>query len=380
MKPFLHLILYSIWQNRLFTRGLISLILVALLFGPAFTQKLQTGAEGKLIEGKVPAPSLNGNLLGDPTEQSVAIYLPPGYDASPQKRYPAIYLLHGFNGKLKHWTTNGYQGMNLQPLMDGFIKSGAIREMIVVVPNGNNAYQGGFYTNSAVTGNWEDFISKDLVAYVDKTYRTIARGESRGIAGHSMGGFGSIVLGMKHPDVFGAVYALSPCCLGFEGDMSAENPIWQKALSLKSKDELKKNPETLEEFWTLVFVALSAAFSPNPERPPFFVDYPVRLQDGRLMPNEPAYSKWLAKMPLNMVDKYKANLLKLRGLFIDYGQNEDFSHIRLTCQKFSQQLAQRSIPHGFEVYAGGDHGNKIRERMETSVLQFFSRALDFNGN
>ena len=280
MKPFLHSTLPSTRHHHLFTRSLIGLMLVVALTAPVFTQKPQTSAQGRLIEGPVPALSLKGNLLGDTTEQNVSIYLPPDYDAAPQKRYPSIYLLHGFNGKRNHWTTNGYQGMHLQPMMDSFIKSGAIREMIVVVPSGNNAYQGSFYSNSAVTGNWEDFIAKELVAYVDKNYRTLARADSRGIAGHSMGGFGSIVLGMKHPEVFGAVYALSPCCLGFEGDMSAENPVWQRALNLKSKAELKTNPETLEEFWTLVYVALSAAFSPNPERPPFFVDYPLRLQDG----------------------------------------------------------------------------------------------------
>jgi S-formylglutathione hydrolase FrmB len=369
MKPFL--------QDQKFSRALIGLILVALLTGSAFTQKPQSASEGRLIEAKVPAPSLQGNLLGDAAEQNASIYLPPGYDTAPQKRFPALYLLHGFNGKRKHWTTNGYQGMNLQPMMDSFIKSGVIGDLIVVVPNGNNAYQGSFYTNSTVTGNWEDFITKDLVAYVDKNYRTMARGESRGIAGHSMGGFGSIVLGMKHPDIFGAVYALSPCCLGFEADMSAENAVWQRALALKSKDELKTNPETLEEFWTLVFVALSAAFSPNPERPPFFADYPVRLQDGRLVANETVLAKWRAKMPVNMVDEYKNNLLKLRGLFIDYGEQEDFSHIRLTSRQFSQKLAERNIPHTFEIYAKGDHGNKIRERVETRVVQFFSRTLDF---
>ncbi len=130
----------------------------------------------------------------------------------------------------------------------------------------------------------------------------------------------------------------------------------------------------------LVYVALSAAFSPNSEQPPFFVDYPLHLQDGRLLPNVKAFGKWLAKMPVHMVDEYKTNLMKLRGLFIDYGENEDFSHIRLTSRKFSQKLAERNIPHTFEVYAGGDHGNKIRERMETRVLQFFARTLDFNSN
>ena len=141
--------------------------------------------------------------------------------------------------------------------------------MIVVAPNGRNAYGGAFYTNSTVNGNWEDYLVRDLVAYVDANYRTLARPESRGIAGHSMGGYGAIVLAMKHPDVFSTLYALSPCCLSLEGDIGPQNPAWLKTLRLKSRDQLKTKFETFEEFYTLVFVAAATAFSPNPDRGPF---------------------------------------------------------------------------------------------------------------
>jgi S-formylglutathione hydrolase FrmB len=347
---------------------------------PSQTQETARGAAGKLIEAKIPVPALKGNKLGDAAEQRIAIYLPPSYETLPQKRYPTLYLLHGFTGKIEEWTRNGYQGMNLQTVVDGLIKSGAIGEMIIIVPTGGNAYGGSFYTNSTVAGNWEDYIVRDLVSYIDNTYRTIAKSESRGIAGHSMGGYGSIILAMKHPDIYGAAYALSPCCLGFAGDLGEENAAWQKVLALKSQNELKKNPETFDEFWTLVYVALSAAFSPNAEHQPFFGDYPFRLENGRLVHNEEVYKKWQAKMPVNLVDAYKENLRKLKGLYLDYGENEEFSHIRLTSQDFSRKLAERNIPHGFEIYAGGTHGNKIRERLETKVLPFFSKTLNFGNN
>src|SRR6476659_8563703 len=156
----------------------------------AFSQQPATAATtGKLVEIKVPAPSLKGNLLGDPTEQSVAVYLPPSYDTSPQKRYPTLYLLHGFLSTNKAWINGGYQGMNLQSLMDEMSRRGTIREMIVVAPSGWNAYRGAFYTNSVVNGNWEDYIYHDLVQTIDGQYRTLAYPQSRGIAGHSMGGY-----------------------------------------------------------------------------------------------------------------------------------------------------------------------------------------------
>jgi S-formylglutathione hydrolase FrmB len=364
-------------KARMIAPLLLCLVFMLPLARPSWTQETGRSTTGKLIEATIPVPALKGNKLGDAAEQPVAVYLPPSYETSPQKRYPTLYLLHGFTGKITEWTRNGYQGMSLQPVMDGLIKSGALGEMIVVVPTGANAYGGSFYTNSTVTGNWEDYITRDLVSYIDNTYRTIAKSESRGIAGHSMGGYGSIMLAMKHPDIYSAAYALSPCCLGLEADMGAENPAWQKTLALKSQNELKKNPETFDEFWTLVFVALSAALSPNAEHSPFFADYPFRLENGRLVQNEAVYKKWLAKMPVNLVDDYKENLLKLKGLYIDYGQNEEFSHIRNASREFSRKLAERNIPHGFEIYAGGTHGNKIRERLETKVLPFFSRVLNF---
>lgn len=350
----------------------------ALSLAPAVIAQEATGraTTGRLVEVKVAAPALKGNLLNDPTEQSVAVYLPPSYETSPAKRFPTLYLLHGFTANNTTWTTNGYQGMSLQPLMDEMIKSGKIREMIVVTPNGWNAYQGGFYTNSIVNGNWEDYIYRDLVQNIDANYRTIARPESRGIAGHSMGGYGAVTLAMKHPDVFSTVYALSPCCLGIEGDFTSDNPAWLKTIRLTSKEQLKGRPQSLDHFYQMAFVAISAAFSPNPQHAPFYVDFPYQEREGRLEKNETAYARWRLKMPLYMVDENKENLLKLRGIFIDYGRKEEFSHVRITSQLFSKALAEQSIPHIFEIY-DGDHVNKIRQRLETRVMQFFSNKLEF---
>ena len=360
------------------TRFSFALLCIFSLASAALAQEAarQTVA-GKLVEISVPAPSLKGNLLGDPVDQKVTVYLPPSYESSPAKRYPTLYLLHGFLDRNNAWTSGGYQGLNVQPVMDELIKAGKIREMIIVAPSGWNAYRGGFYTNSSVTGNWEDYIYRDLVGNMDTNYRTIARAESRGIAGHSMGGYGAITLGMKHPDVFSAVYSLSACCLALDGDMGVENPAWSKVNRITSRDQLKMNPESLDEFFTVAFVALSAAFSPNPARAPFFVDFPFQEREGRLEKNESAYNRWRLKMPLYLVDENKQNLMKLRGLFVDYGEKEEFSHIRSGSQLFSKALAERNIPHSFEVYKDGDHGSKIGERVRTRVLQFFSEKLVF---
>jgi S-formylglutathione hydrolase FrmB len=365
-------------QKRKIYRLSCLLVLLTVSSIGAFSQQAGTASTtGKLVEIKVPAPSLKGNLLGDPVEQTAAVYLPPSYDTSPAKRYPTLYLLHGFLSTNKAWINGGYQGMSLQSLMDEMIKRGITRELIVVAPNGWNTYKGAFYTNSAVNGNWEDYFYHDLVQTIDEQYRTIARPESRGIAGHSMGGYGAVSLAMKHPDVFSVVYALSPCCLGFEGDFASENPAWLSTLRLTKKEQLKDKPGSFEEFFQLAFVAVSAAFSPNPQRPPFFVDFPYSEHDGKLQRNEEVFALWRTKMPLYMVEDNKQNLMKLRGIFIDYGEKEEFSHIRITTQQFSKALSERNIPHVFEIYAGGDHGSMIRQRLETRLIQFFAEKLDF---
>jgi S-formylglutathione hydrolase FrmB len=355
--------------------------LLVLLIGTRAAQQVAAPHGGTLVEATVASAALKRNLLGDAGESAVAIYLPSSYATSPERRYATLYLLHGYVSGLEVFGaragTRGFQGMQLAPTMDELIGRGAAREMIVVVPNGRNAYFGSFYTNSSVTGGWEDFIAQELVSWVDAKYRTIPRSESRGIAGHSMGGYGAIMLAMKRPDVFSALYALSPCCLGLEADIGRDNQAWLKALQLQSRNQLQPRPRSLDEFYPTVMIAMSAAFSPNPDKAPLYVDLPFRENNGQLVVNEAVYSMWRSKMPLYLVEQYRENLARLKGIYLDYGALEQFSHIRVTTRAFAEELASRGIPHTFEVYAGGDHENKIRERIETRVLRFFSEVLSF---
>jgi S-formylglutathione hydrolase FrmB len=285
-------------------------------------------------------------------------------------------LLHGFTGDIDSFVS-GYQGMQLGRTLDEHVSRGTLREMIVVVPSGRNGYFGSFYANSPVTGRWEDLFARDLVTWVDEHYRTVKAPESRGIAGHSMGGYGAIMLAMKHPDVFSALYALSPCCVALEGDTGPDNPAWRIALKLTARDQVHAKPTSFEDFFATAFVAMSAALSPNPAKPPLFVDLPFKAQQRSIVPNEEAYAKWRANMPLYVVEQYRTNLLKLRGIFLDYGTLEEFSHIRSGTRALSEELAKRGIPHTFEVYGDGTHESRIRQRIETRLLRFFSEVLAF---
>lgn len=354
------------------TAAIFLLCSVATLFG----QATKPAAASDLIQLKLPAPSLAGNLLGDPTTQPVYVYLPPSYKTETSRRFPTLYVLHGYTGRPEEWVKDGYQGMNLQAEMDSLIAKGVAAEMLVVVPNGRNAYLGSFYTNSVVTGNWEDYIYRDVVNYVDGHYRTIAKASSRGIVGHSMGGYGAFALAMKHPDVFGAVYALSPCCLGMEGDLTADNAAWGLAAKVNTRDLFAKDPKSLSDFWSMAMIAASAAFSPNPDKAPLYVDLPFAEKEGLLVRSEPAYSNYRSKMPLYLVEQYRENLSKLRGIYLDVGEFDEFTHIRRTTAMLSNELSMREIPHSFDIYKGGNHGNKIRERFENKVIPFFSSMLE----
>src|SRR3954471_11595854 len=165
-----------------------------------------TAVEHIKIHGK----SLEGNLEGDTADPDVAIYLPPSYGADKSKRYPVVYLLHGYGGRDD--TFNGRLA-TLPDSADRLVQSGAAKEMIVVMPNSYTLHKGSMYSNSITTGDWEGYVAVDLVAYMDSHYRTIANRLSRGLGGHSMGGYGALKIGMKHPEVFGALYLMSSCCL-----------------------------------------------------------------------------------------------------------------------------------------------------------------------
>ena len=158
-------------------------------YPPAPTQR------GTVERVKVHGKSLEGNLEGDSADRDVSIYLPPSYKTKTKQRYPVVYLLHGYTDNDDNWFGAKHIFVDAPLAIDRAIANGA-REMIVVMPNAYTVYMGSMYSNSAATGDWESFIVNDLVAYVDAHYRTIPGRASRGLSGHSMGGYGTIRIGM----------------------------------------------------------------------------------------------------------------------------------------------------------------------------------------
>ncbi len=341
---------------------------IALCFSASAGGTFVAAGEGELVYQSVYSEALKNNLLGDPAYRSVIVYLPPAYHES-DKRYPTVYLLHGYDDTNTIWRDGFFQGFSVQAVVDRLIGEEKIQEMILVMPDGRNAYGGSYYINSSVTGNWGDFITKDLLEFIDETYRTLPKSESRGIAGHSMGGYGAIYLAARHPDVYSAVYGLSACCLSMEGDVTAGNPEWVPTLRLTKRKELVR-----AGMYPNAFVSVAAAMSPNLENEPFLVDFPFKLAGGSVVPDADGHEEWITRFPAESMDAFAGGFARLRGIGFDVGDTDPITHIPLGSRTLSQALAARDIEHSFEQYQG-DHTSRIGERLEKKVLPFFSEIL-----
>jgi enterochelin esterase-like enzyme len=330
-----------------------------ILFSQGGIQPQHGSVQRVTVHGK----SLEGNLEGDSPDRDVAVYLPPGYDAARGQRYPVVYLLHGFTDNVDNWWGVKQHFISVPAVADRALANGNVRGMIIVMPNAFTRYQGSMYSNSATTGDWEGFVAAELVAYVDSHYRTIPVAAARGLAGHSMGGYGAMRIGMKHPEVFSSVYLLSPCCMAASAQPGGRGMA--NAEAIRSPEEVGK-----ADFGTKAALASAAAWSPNPKNPPLFFDLPSR--NGEWRPEIAA--KWAANAPLAMIDQYISNLKRLHAIAFDAGEQD--AAIAGTVEVLDGILSAYGLPHTFEIYQG-THVSRIAERMETKTLPFFSNNLSF---
>lgn len=354
------------------------LIVVALATAAAPLHAQADRASGRVVADTVPASSLAGNLLGDATRQPAFVYLPPGYDAEPDRRYPTIYLLHGVLDRPSVWFEPVYGEMTIQAVMDSLIAAGEIRPAIVVAPTGHNAYGASFYMNSPVTGDWGDFIAEDVVTHVDTTYRTLGRAESRAIVGHSMGGYGAIRLAMLHPDVFSVAWGMNPCCLCCLGtETPADHPAWRILGSFDSPEAMWRHLDEEGDIWPLILAGSGTVFAPAPDRPPLYFEVPYRVEGDSVVPTgaaERIAERTAVALPMANVADHVDGLKRLRGLGFDVAFGDQFEHIPPSTIAFSDTLVALEVPHVFEAYEG-DHRNRMSERLPGRVLPWIDDLL-----
>lgn len=300
------------------------------------------------------SPSIEGNLEGNSAERGVYVVTPPGYDENPGKRYPVVYFLHGYWAPLEAQQ----QGFRLDEAVQAAADAG--NELIMVMPDGYSKLRGGFYSSSPTVGDYEGFVAKDLVAWVDANYRTLAERDSRGLAGHSMGGYGTIRLAMKHPETFSSIYMMSACCL---------DPMVLDAETAARIEAMTEQDIANAQFGELAPLSTLVTWSPDPTDPGFLKADTGLREDGTLDPL--VNYRLAANAPLVLLPQYLPALNGLTAFAMDIG-DKDF--LLEGNRLFREELDRFGVKYDFELYEG-DHGNRIAERIRTEVLPFFGQHL-----
>ena len=308
---------------------------------------------------KIHGTALEGNLEGNAVDRDVLVFLPPGYAKEKARRYPVVYALHGYSIGAEQWAGE----IHAPQTIEGAFAQGS-REMIVVLPDSKTVHNGSMYSSSVTTGDFEAFISHDVVAYVDAHYRTMPNRESRGLAGHSMGGYGAARIGMKRADVFGSLYIMSPCCLSARGVGRDPAGLEQTLETVTSPADSAALP-----FFARAQLAAAAAWSPNPKNPPLYLDLPTKR--GEPLPD--VLARWAANAPLAFADQYVGNLRRYRAIAIDVGDQDG---LRVDAGKLHDIFDLYGIASSFEIYPG-THTSKVADRFQNHVLKFFSASLSF---
>jgi enterochelin esterase-like enzyme len=311
---------------------------------------------------KIHGTSLEGNLEGDAVDRDVIVFLPPSYTKEKHRHYPVVYALHGYSIGAEQWTHE----IHVPQTIEGAFAKGA-KDFIVVLPDSKTIHNGSMYSSSVTTGDFENFIAHDVVSYIDAHYRTIPNRLSRGLVGHSMGGYGASRIGMKHADVFGSLYIMSPCCMSARPAGPVNTELEKTLEAVKTPEDSAKLP-----FFARAQLASAAAWSPDPKNPPLYLDLPFK--NGEAQPD--ILAKWAANAPLAFIDQYIGNLRKYRAISIDVGDQDGLLFDTI---KLHDVLDRYGIANSFEIYHG-THTSAVADRFQNHVMPFFSRSLCFSAN
>lgn len=315
---------------------------------------------------KIHGASLVGNLEGEAVNRDVIVFLPSNYFKNKHRHYPVVYALHGYSIGAEQWTHE----IHVPQTIEGAYAQGA-KQMIVVLPDSKTVYGGSMYSRSQTTGDFEEFIAHDVVSYIDAHYRTLPNRLSRGLVGHSMGGYGALRIGMKYPNVFGALYVMSPCCLSSRPAPDPNLPQIKAFYAAVAKMKSPADAANFNFFWRAQ-LATAAAWSPDPKNPPLYLDLPIK--DGKVQPD--ILAKWAANSPLAFIDQYIDNLREYRAISLDVGDKDG---LRFDAIKVHQILDSYGIANSFEIYHG-THTSAVADRFQNHVMPFFSKNLCFTLN
>ena len=309
---------------------------------------------GRVVIEEFQSAVLAGNAAGDPHVRRIPVYLPPSYDASPNRRFPVVYVLSGFTGRGRVLLNDNPWSPSLDDRIDAIIDRGG-EEMILVMPDCYTRYGGSQYINSTATGRYQDHLVHELVPHVDRTYRTMASREHRGVAGKSSGGYGALILGMQHANVFGAVASHSGDVLFdycYRGDVPKFCQTVQNAGGLEkwfAQFEAKAQKKQ-DDFVALNILGMAACYSPNPTAKPFGIDFPIDLETSAWRAD--VWERWLEHDPIHLVERRFDALRSLRFFYLDCGTRDEWT-LHLGARQFVRRLEQFRVTHEYEEFDDG---------------------------
>lgn len=304
---------------------------------------------------KFESVALRDNPPGDPHIRELPVYLPPDYERSGEK-YPVVFCLTGFTGRGKMLLNDSAFTPNLAERMDRLIAAGLIIPMIAVMPDCFTYYGGSQYINSTATGNYEDYLTEEIVPFIDANFRTAADRASRAVMGKSSGGYGALIMGLRHADLFGLVCSTA-------GDAYFE--YCYPGDFVKAFRAVKGDPEKfMREFWSaekkprdfhaaLNTIGMAACYSPNGAS----FDLPFDTETGEMRYD--VFGRWLEHDPVRLVEKYVENLQSLRLLYLDAGTRDEFG-LDVGARILSKKLREHGIDHIHEEFDDGHMGISYR--------------------
>lgn len=277
---------------------------------------------------KIDSPSIkDNNLINESKVPHVYVMLPPSYLDGSDKKYPVVYFFHGYSD-----TPGAFLRTTRNALRSSMMKDGA-KEYIMVEVSGYNKYGGSFYVNSPVLGNWEDYVIKEVIPMIDKYYRTIADGNSRGVCGFSMGGFSCLNLALKHPDIFCAVYSMSPGVITPELDTGLKDALGTWA-----------GDKAFRTSYGQAFAYDLSLGDPYYKEPTF----DGSEEDNKVIAAwETGFGDWETR-----IDAYLALNKPLKAIIIAYGTQDIYPWIPKGCDYLSALLTQKNIENTLYTHNG----------------------------
>jgi S-formylglutathione hydrolase FrmB len=325
---------------------------------------------GRLDELVIESAALTGNRLGDPASRPLWVYVPPGYDDDPHRRYPSVYVIQGYTGHLRMWENRSAFKQPYPERADALFASGAAPPCIVAFVDAWTAYGGSQFVDSPGTGRYHTYLCDEVVPFVDARYRTLATADHRGIQGKSSGGFGAMITPMLRPDLFGGLATHAGDAL-YECSYIPEFP--KAARALRAWDG------SIEQWWAdftsreaftrpddqllLILLGVAACFSAADDGTP---QLPFDPSTGAL--RDDVWQRWLAWDPVRMVADHADALRSLRAVWIDAGTHDEW-YLDLGAVAFRDRLTDIGVTDvAFELIDAGHGGIDWRYPLSLAYL------------